>query len=637
MNYDLLKSYIVSNLNEVRGDLARDDNFIKELCTISALMFYKSYISNVEETIVNYEHKREPNARNSHLRPIDWKRHKHIKTINKCIDEALEESKEKLTSLNGENIFSIDDESNEHYRFFRDNISYDEYHTITNTSNNKRFSILIYDTESLPFIEKETKRKIKRYDSKREDLFGKQDIKIHKYIVLTFISSGGSTKGERKIFDSNTKADYTPLRTKRFLDKPESIFVSRIRLFFNNKFNRKSFKDIIDILIEKTYTYSKMWNHENIKNYILDTVSSKESNSFLEEMRDDLNHEIVHMKQYFNTFKMTKYNERFLDTHKRYGLPEVPFKKKMYQDESKGKYWIPDSRNPHRSSVRHEMKPIEFYARLSDEWSELKKRIEPKFKYNLIFSINKQKIVSSEESVDKVINQAILDYREDSYWLKHLFSSARKHSKKAKTYYKKAIKELYKLSYEHVDKVEKELIDLYSKNKEKVLLDIKNKKYYNKTFYITKNYLEKIDKVEKFSELEDSDRAYYHKLPKDSEKDINVKNITFYDTMPLTDWTKEDVKSAANSKEHNLSNIVDNEEIRVWWLDEMEGIIPELILNLDEDYVDEHAKELLNQIKNLILAKDLSSHNKDKNKVRIKDFLKTEYPDVFTSLGFTTN
>ena len=114
MNYDLLKSYIVSSLNEVRGDLARDDNFIKELCSIAGLMFYKSYISNIEETTVNYEYKRDPNAEKSHLRPIDWKRHKHIKTIKKCIDEALEESKknwvfeyEEKKSLTSEDSFLI--------------------------------------------------------------------------------------------------------------------------------------------------------------------------------------------------------------------------------------------------------------------------------------------------------------------------------------------------------------------------------------------------------------------------------------------------------------------------------------------------------------------------------------------------
>ncbi|MBT4434894.1 hypothetical protein HOD02_01130 [bacterium] len=437
------------------------------------------------------------------------------------------------------------------------------------------------------------------------------------------------------MFDSNSTATYSPLYRKRFLNKPESIFVSSVRLFFNNKHNRKSFKEYIDTLIGLTYTHSKMWDHELIKKYILDIVSSKESNSSLEAIRNDLSHEIVHMKQYLNSFKITKYDKRFLGTHRRYGLPEVPFKKKMYKDESEGNYWSVGSRNPHRNSVRHEMQPIEFYARLSDEWENLKKRINPKFKYNLIFNINKQKIVSLEESVNKEINEIILDYREDSYWLKHLFSSARKHSKKAKTYYKKAIQELYKLSIEHVNKVEKELIDLYSKNKEKVLSDIENKKYHHRAFYITKNYLEKINKVEHYSEVEDSDRIYYHNINKDSENK-NKKAKDSYEYSSIIEWTKEDVENAANSKEHNLSKIIDDDDCSVWWLDEMEGIIPEIIYMLDEDYLAEHAKELLIVIRELIIKKDLITHNEDKNKLKIKDYIKDEYPDVFQILALPT-
>ena len=108
-------------------------------------------------------------------------------------------------------------------------------------------------------------------------------------------------------------------------------------------------------------------------------------------MKRTLNHEIVHQKQYLNTFKITKYDKKYLGTHKRYGLPNVPFRKKMYDDEKNKRYWIPDSRSRHRSELKHEMKPIEFYARISDEWHELKKILDSSFKDNeIIFDVKKE-------------------------------------------------------------------------------------------------------------------------------------------------------------------------------------------------------------------------------------------------------
>ena len=180
MNYLLLKNYVNSSLNEIRGELTRDDNFIELLTAISGLMFYKNYIENIEKKELYYND-------DGWTKKIDFENHNHIETIRDCIDEILKENKEKLYSLNSNDVFFFNNSSNEHVKFVLDNISDKAKKTIKENRFGNRFSILIYNTEALPFVKKGTSKK---YDEKRYELFGEQDIKLHKYTVLTFVLSG---------------------------------------------------------------------------------------------------------------------------------------------------------------------------------------------------------------------------------------------------------------------------------------------------------------------------------------------------------------------------------------------------------------------------------------------------------------
>ena len=554
MNYLLLKNYVSSSLNEIRGDLARDDNFIELLTAISGLMFYKNYIENIEKKDLYYY--------NDYGRQekIDFENHNHIETIRDCVNEILKENKEKLYSLNSNDVFFFNNSSNKHVKFVLDNINDKFKKRIKENRFGNRFSVLIYRTENLPFVKKGTSKK---YDEKRHELFGEQDIKLHKYTVLTFVLSGYEDVDENYF---SARGDYTVMNTKRSKNTPESYFIDTIRLFFNESLSdRKSFKTLIEKLVEKTYK-KKYYNFESIKNYILNSVLDEDSNSFLEQMKRTLNHEIVHHKQYLNTFKITKYDKKYLGTHKRYGLPNVPFRKKMYDDVKKGKYWVRDSWNPHRSDLKHEIKPIEFYTRTSDEWNKLKKILDSSFKdESIFFDVKKEKIsINSNVGVNDFINTVFLEFIKNSDWFDYLKKLAKRHSKKAIAYYKKATKELYKLAIEYINKVEKQLIVLYRKNKEKVLLDIQD----NKNKIITKDYLEKL--------------KFYLVLADDS-------------IFP-SEWTKEDIKRAAESEKYNLSKIKNN-EVKIFWLDPMEGVVAQIKEMCEHPYTGEHGEELLEFIK----------------------------------------
>ena len=589
MNYLLLKNYVSSSLNEIRGELTRDDNFVELLSAISGLMFYKNYISNIEKEVLHY------NDDDGWSKNIDFENHNHIETIRDCVNELLKVNKEKLYSLNSNDVFFFNDStSNEHVKFVLDNISDKFKKNIKENRYGNRFSVLIYRTEDLPFVKKGTSKK---YDEKRHELFGEQDIKLHKYTALTFVLSGYEDENYFK-----ARGDYSVMNTIRpVLEKnePKSYFIDRIRLFFNTSLSdKKTFKTLINKLVVNTYK-EEDWNRESIKSYILNSVLDEDSNSFLEQMKRTLNHEMVHHKQYLNTFKITKYDKKYLDTHKRYGLPDVPFRKKMYDDEKKGKYWIPDSRDPHRSELKHEMKPVEFYARISDEWYELKKILDASFKdKSIFFDVKKEKIsIKNDIGVNDFINTIFLEFTKNSNWLDYLKKLVKRHSKKAKAYYKKSTKELYRLTVEYVNKVEKELIDLYRTNKEKVLLDIKNNNTHeNKIFGITKNYLKKIDSIESIKDLKDLDRDYIT-----FEDDLEI-NLEKEDYLP-TEWSKEDIRIAATSEKYNLSKIKNNQHVKSFWLDSHEGIIAEILFMTDEEYTSSHGHELFKYIKELFNEK----------------------------------
>ena len=100
----------------------------------------------------------------------------------------------------------------------------------------------------------------------------------------------------------------------------------------------------------------------------------------------------------------------------------------------------------------------------------------------------------------------------------------------------------------------------------------------------------------------------------------------------MSNWTKEHVISAVNSEEHNLSKVIDDASIRMYWLGDEEGVIPEIIYMMDQVYLEAHAKELLGVIRRLIIQKDLFTHNKDKNKQKIKDYIEKEYPEIYEKL-----
>lgn len=564
MYNDILKKYIGSSLNEIRGELKRDDNVVKLLCAISGLMYYKEHIAKIDKKILKQVHYKD---KEGYLRRINFQKHNHIDTIRECVNEVLEENKNKLFNLNSSSVFFFNDRSNPHIDFVLNNIHEEDKDYFLNNYYGSRFSILIYNFEDLPFIKKGTSKK---YDEKRFELFNDQDIKLHKYTILTFMLNEGR--------NSSTLGSHVVLNTKRLKSEPKSYFINNIKLFFNTELSgNMNHKHLISKLVSETYKEEENWDYDSIKRYILDSVLNESRNSFLEKMKKVLNHELVHMKQYLNTFKMTKYNEKYLGTKKRHGLPNVPFRKKMYRDRKKGKYWKPYTIDPHNHDQPHEVRPIEFYPRLADQWDDLRKTINNYFEdQTIIFDIEKEKLhIKNDINISDFVNNSIfLEFVKNSYWLTYLKKLANRHNKKAKSYYKKSTQELYRRTIEYMLEVEKELASLYNTNKEKVLLDIKNNKSKNLFFRITKKYLEKIDSVNSIKDMQDSDRDYisssdYEKLSLDNFEINLEKNDS-------TQWTTKDIKVAMESKKYDFSKISDNQYIYDFWLG-TDGIMDKIL------------------------------------------------------------
>lgn len=519
-----IEKYVVLALNEIRGEIKRDDSIVSAFCSIVALMSYKSYIESVyanDQGDLNY--------------PWIGKKlddHPYLNEIKTCIDEILEEKKSELLNLSSYNVYSFN-EDNEHVNFVKRNANVlhnNGMHQIWSSTGKTRlsnFSVLFVRTEEIESDDTDD-TEIEYFNSYLNVNFVLNKSALPKY----FDSSGGT-------FNETNFEKIDNIHT----------LLGKINLNFNSRLthnsSQRTFSDILRNYIKKTSSEQLGLNYEKIKIYIEKTISDDKTNKFLSELRRTFNHELTHWKQKLETFKRKiissdNTNKRFRKVNvlrNNWGLPEVPARKRERDRLNQGDLYdrvfrdgsmtrsqalnvkssrFKDPTSNH--SVDHELRPEEFYPRLGDTLVRLKNDNKIIKLLNRSFIIDKdtEKIkVSvywdsnssdySSMNSNEIINSFFKIFIQNNYWLSYLrkiknldpaikapLGSA---SKKAERYYKKAISELYSEYINYINNHKRTMISLYKKNKTKILKDVKKFQIKGKGIYINNNYLKEIDNV----------------------------------------------------------------------------------------------------------------------------------------------
>ena len=549
-----IEKYVTLALNEIRGEIKRDDAIVNAFCSIVALMSYKSYI---ESLYLNNQ----PDLYYSWIgKALDD--HPYLNEIKRCINETLEEKKINLLNLSSYNVYSFNDE-NEHVNFIKRNTNFRHWNGIhqiysnTGKSSLSNFGVLFVKTEEI----------------ESDDTNDSEIEYFNSYLIVNFVLN---KLGAPKYFNYGG----TFLETN--FEKTNNVhkLLGKIDLNFNSRLTQNSgkrtFSDILRDYIKITSSEQLGLNYKKIKSYIEKTVSDDVTNKFLGELRRIFNHELTHWKQKLGTFKRKiissdNTNKRFRKVNvlrNNWGLPEVPARKKERDRLNQGDLYdkvfrdgsmtrsqaqnvkasrFRDPTDDH--NVDHELRPEEFYPRLGDALVRLKKdnKIIKLLNRGFIIDKEREKIkVSvywdpeySSMNSNEAINTFFKIFIQNDHWFSYLKkikqesifrSSLEPTVKRAKRYYKKAISELYSEYTNYINNHKRTMISLYKKNKTKILKDIENFKIRGQGIYINNNYLKEIDNVtvENIEENLFSIHRELYSIPiKDQEIDEVFSKINF--------------------------------------------------------------------------------------------------------------
>ena len=597
-----IEKYVVLALNEIRGEIKRDDALVNAFCSIVALMSYKSYIESLYS------------QHDSYFMWIGKKsldEHPYLNEIKRSVDEILEEKKSELLSLSSYNVYSFNEE-NEHVDFIKNNTTFRHNNGIhqimrsTGKSNISNFSVLFVRTEEIESNDED--------DSEIEY--------FNSYLIVNFVLNRSASP---KHFNS---AGGTFMETK--FEKTDNVhkLLGEIELNFNNNLTQNSsqrtFSDILRNYIEKTRNETIGLNYEKIKSHIEKTISDDKTNKFLSELRRIFNHELTHWKQKLGTFKRKiissdNTNKRFRKVNvlrNNWGLPEVPARKrerdrldqgdlydKVFRDGSMTRSQAQNVKarrfnDPTNNyNVDHELRPQEFYPRLGDTLDRLKNdsKIIKLLNRSFIIDKDREKIkVSvywdhqfSSLNSSEAINTFFKIFIQNNTWLSYLRriknldpvikASLGQTGKRAERYYKKAISELYKEYISYINNHKRTMISLYKKNKTKILKDVEDFRIKGKGIYINNNYLKEIDNVT----IENIERTRIHReLYSNPLKDQEIDEV--FNKINFNILNGDHIKIAARKfNPESWSGEVEN-----FWLDifdEFEKIIKSGDLNKIEE------------------------------------------------------